>query len=72
LVPALCCAGTPVGVVKEDRRSNAKRGLPSHALNEAQWASIVAIGDASCYTDMPSVRIVPAPAVDDAHRHGTR
>jgi putative transposase len=48
------------GEVKADRRPEAVRPRPAHALSEAERARIVALANAPRFADMPPARIVPA------------
>jgi transposase InsO family protein len=48
--------------VKADRRPEAIRPRPPHALSEAERARIVALANAPRFADMPPARIVPALA----------
>ena len=50
------------GQVQADRRPEAVRPRPAHALSEAERARIVALANAPCFADMPPARIVPALA----------
>jgi putative transposase len=45
-----------------DRRPDADRPTPAHALSEAERARIVAVANEPCFTDMPPARIVPTLA----------
>ncbi len=50
------------GRVRADRRPDAERPVPSHALSEAERARIVAVANEPRFADMPPARIVPALA----------
>jgi putative transposase len=50
------------GEVKADRRPEAVRPRPAHALSEAERARIVALANEPRFADMPPARIVPALA----------
>ena len=50
------------GQVQADRRPEAVRPRPAHALSEAERARIVALANAPRFADMPPARIVPALA----------
>jgi putative transposase len=50
------------GPLQADRRPEAVRPGPAHALSEAERARIVAIANAPRFADMPPARIVPALA----------
>ena len=50
------------GLAKADRRPDADRPSPSHALSEAERAQIVAVTNEPRFADMPPARIVPALA----------
>ncbi len=50
------------GQVQADRRPEAVRPSPAHALSEAERARIVALANAPRFADMPPARIVPALA----------
>ena len=72
LAPACALAGIDVrtfqrwrggdGLVQADRRPEAIRPRPPHALSEAERARIVALANAPRFADMPPARIVPALA----------
>ncbi len=55
------------GEVKADRRPEAVRPRPSHALSEAERARIVELANAPRFADMPPARIVPALADEGVH-----
>lgn len=50
------------GPFQADRRPDAVRPMPAHALSEAERARIVALANAPRFADMPPARIVPALA----------
>jgi putative transposase len=50
------------GEVKADRRPEAVRPRPSHALSEAERARLVELANEPRFADMPPARIVPALA----------
>ena len=50
------------GSVGADRRPDAERPVPSHALSEAERARIVAVANEPRFADVPPARIVPALA----------
>jgi len=50
------------GLARGDRRPEAVRPTPSHALSEAERARIVALANEPRFADMPPARIVPALA----------
>jgi putative transposase len=50
------------GQVQADRRPEAVRPRPAHALSEAERARIVALANGPRFADMPPARIVPALA----------
>jgi transposase InsO family protein len=50
------------GLAQGDRRPDAARPLPAHALSEAERAQIVAIANEPRFADTPPARIVPALA----------
>jgi putative transposase len=50
------------GPLQADRRPEAVRPTPSHALSEAERACIVEIANTPRFADMPPARIVPALA----------
>jgi putative transposase len=52
----------PTGLA--DRRSDADRPVPSHALSEPERAQIVAVANEPRFADTPPARIVPALADD--------
>jgi putative transposase len=72
LAPACSLAGIDVrsfqrwraedGQVQPDRRPEAARPRPSHALSEAERARIIELANQPCFADMPPARIVPALA----------
>jgi putative transposase len=45
-----------------DRRPDADRPIPSHALSEAEQARIIEIANEPRFADTPPARIVPALA----------
>jgi hypothetical protein len=50
------------GRATADRRPDADRPTPAHALSEAERARIVAVANEPRFTDMPPARIVPTLA----------
>ena len=50
------------GRIKADRRPDADRPTPSHALSEAERARILAVANEPRFADLPPARIVPALA----------
>jgi putative transposase len=72
LAPACSLAGIDVrsfqrwraedGQVQPDRRPEAVRPRPSHALSEAERARIIELANQPRFADMPPARIVPALA----------
>src|SRR3978361_2080090 len=50
------------GLIQEDRRPDAERPVPSHALTEAERARIVAVANEPRFAETPPARIVPALA----------
>ena len=50
------------GLRQGDRRPDAARSVPSHALSEAERARITAVANESRFADTPPARIVPALA----------
>src|SRR3712207_5419032 len=50
------------GQVRADRRPEAVRSTPRHALSEAERARIVELANEPRFADMPPARIVPALA----------
>ena len=72
LAPACALAGLDVctlqrwrggdGLAQGDRRPDAARPLPAHALSEAERAQIVAVANEPRFADTPPARIVPALA----------
>ena len=50
------------GQVRADRRPDADRPMPSHALSEAERARIVAVANEPRFADVPPARIVPTLA----------
>src|SRR4029079_13009493 len=50
------------GLAHGDRRPEADRPIPSHALSEAERARIIAIANAPRFADTPPSRIVPVLA----------
>ena len=50
------------GLAQGDRRPDAARPLPAHALSEAERARIVAVANEPRFADTPPARIVPALA----------
>jgi putative transposase len=75
LAPACALAGIDVrtlqrwkpdeeGLSRGDRRPDADRPVPSHALSKAEQARIVAVANEPRFADTPPARIVPALADD--------
>ena len=72
LAPACTLAGinartlrrwkTDEGLAPGDRRPDADRPIPSHALREAERARIIEIANEPRFADTPPARIVPALA----------
>ena len=52
------------GLLHADRRPDADRPIPSHALSETERAQIVAVANEPRFADTPPARIVPALADD--------
>jgi transposase InsO family protein len=50
------------GLSNGDRRPDADRPAPSHALSEAEQARIIAVANESRFSETPPARIVPALA----------
>ena len=50
------------GLYRGDRRPDAERPVPSHALSEAERAQIVAVANEPRFAETPPARIVPALA----------
>jgi putative transposase len=50
------------GLIQGDRRPDAERPVPSHALSEAERAQIVAVANEPRFAETPPARIVPALA----------
>jgi transposase InsO family protein len=50
------------GIPRGDRRIEAARPVPTHALSEAERARIIAVVNEPCFADTPPARIVPALA----------
>jgi putative transposase len=50
------------GLVVGDRRPQAARPTPAHALTEVERARILAVANEPCFADQPPARIVPALA----------
>src|SRR5215469_6922018 len=50
------------GISRGDRRVEAHRPVPSHALSEAERARIIAVVNEARFAEMPPARIVPALA----------
>ena len=50
------------GLSRGDRRPEADRPVPSHALSEAERARIIEVANEPRFADMPPARIVPALA----------
>lgn len=74
LAPACALAGIDVRTLQRwqsdddllhgDRRPDAKRPVPSHALSETERAQIIAVANEPRFADTPPARIVPALADD--------
>jgi putative transposase len=72
LAPACALAGIDAGTLRRwkagdgliqgDRRPDAARSVPSHALSEAERARIIAVANESRFAETPPARIVPALA----------
>jgi transposase InsO family protein len=72
LAPACALAGIDAGTLRRwkagdgliqgDRRPDADRPIPSHALSEAERARIIEIANEPRFADTPPARIVPALA----------
>jgi putative transposase len=72
LAPACALAGIDAGtlrrwkagdgLIQRDRRPDADRAIPSHALSEAERARIIEIANEPRFADTPPARIVPALA----------
>ena len=72
LAPACALAGIDVrtlqhwkshdGLSRGDRRPDAERAVPAHALSETERAQIIAVANESRFADTPPARIVPALA----------
>ena len=72
LAPACALAGIDVrtlqrwqsndGVPRGDRRPDADRPVPSHALSETEHAQIIAVANEPRFAETPPARIVPALA----------
>ena len=72
LVPACALAGIDAGTLRRwkagdglrqgDRRPDAARSVPSHALSEAERARIIAVANEPRFAETPPARIVPALA----------
>ena len=72
LIPACALAGIDAGTLRRwkagdglrqgDRRPDAARSVPSHALSEAERARIIEIANEPRFADTPPARIVPALA----------
>ena len=72
LAPACALAGVDArtlrrwkagdGLLRGDRRPDADRPIPSHALSEAEQARIIAVANEPRFADTPPARIVPALA----------
>ena len=70
--PGLCPGGLDAGTLRRwkagdgllrgDRRPDADRPIPSHALSEAEQARIIAIANEPRFAETPPARIVPALA----------
>ena len=50
------------GLLQGDRRPDADRPIPSHALSEAERAAIIAVANEPRFAETPPARIVPALA----------
>jgi putative transposase len=74
LAPACALAGIDVrtlqrwqsddGVTRGDRRPDAERPVPFHALSETERTQIIAVANEPRFADTPPARIVPALADD--------
>ena len=53
---------TDDGSIQGDRRPDAERPVPSHALSEAERARIIAVANEPRFAETPPARIVPALA----------
>jgi transposase InsO family protein len=72
LAPACALAGIDVrtlqrwqsndGMPRDDRRADADRPVPSHALSETERAQIIAVANEPRFAETPPARIVPALA----------
>jgi transposase InsO family protein len=72
LIPACALAGIDAGTLRRwkagdglrqgDRRPDAARSVPSHALSEAERARIIAVANEPRFAETPRARIVPALA----------
>ena len=71
LAPACALAGIDAGTLRRwkagdgligDRRPDADRPIPSHALSEAERARIIAVANEPRFAETPPARIVPALA----------
>src|ERR1700761_4231327 len=72
LAPACALAGIDVrtlqrwqsddGLPRSDRRPDADRPVPSHALSDTERAQIIAVANEPRFADTPPARIVPALA----------
>jgi transposase InsO family protein len=72
LIPACALAGIDAGTLRRwkagdglrqgDRRPDAARSVPSHALSEAERARIIAVANEPRFAETPPARIVPALA----------
>jgi hypothetical protein len=78
LAPACALAGIDAGTLRRwkagdgliqgDRRPDADRPIPSHALSEAERARIIEIANEPRFADTPPARIVPALADEGSVR----
>src|SRR3954451_17439254 len=55
------------GLAQGDRRPDADRPIPSHALSEAERARIIAVANQPRFADTPLARIVPALADEEIY-----
>ena len=77
LAPACALAGIDAGTLRRwkaddglaqgDRRPDADRPVPSHALSEMERAGIIAVANEPRFAETPPARIVPALADEGIH-----
>ena len=82
LAPACALAGldprtlqrwkTGDGLSISDRRPDADRPVPSHALSEAEQARIIAVANEPRFSETPPARIVPALADEGIYTPASR